>query len=96
MATCEVHQREGALSKYLLCEITKNELATADSWILPKFMMLVSECALPTDKSNKKAALFCDLAENVGEFLCPKGHSRAIDNQMFPAWTAIGVTSVSF
>ena len=44
---------------------------------------------------NKKAAIsvtFCGLDENAGEFSSRKGHSRAIDNQTFPGWTAIGVT----
>ena len=60
-----------------------------------KFSTLVSECALSTDKVNKKAAssvTFCGLDENAGEFSSRKGHLRAIDNRTFFGWTATGVT----
>ena len=98
IASCEVHQRQGSMrfAKYLLW-ITK--LKT--NFQLPiigfcrKFSTLVSECALSTDKVNKKAAIFvtfCGLDENAGGFSSRKGHSRAIDNRTFPGWTAIGLT----
>ena len=72
----------------------KNELLTAILGFCRKFSTLVSECALLTDKVNKKAATsvtFCALDENAGEFSSRKGHSKAIDNRTFPGWTAIGL-----
>ena len=56
-------------------------------------MTLVSECALPTDKVNKKAAISMAWMKILGNFQVKKAtQERLIINQAFPGWTAIGVT----
>lgn len=80
-------------AKYLLCDSSKNNFQLLILGFCRKFSTLVSECALSTDKENKKAAISMAWMKMLaGEFSSRKGHSRAIVNRTFPGWTAIGVT----
>ena len=78
--------------KYLLCKSQKNELSTADSWILPQVLDASKRVWLVNGQGEQERCHFCGLDENAGEFSRRKGHSREIDNRTFPCWTAIGVT----
>ena len=56
-------------------------------------MTLLSECALPTDKVNKKAAISMASMKMLGNFQVGKvTQERLIINRTFPGRTAIGVT----
>ena len=79
--------------KYLLCESQKNNFQLLIVGFCGKFSTLVSECALPTDKVNKKAAISMASMKMLGNFQVGKV-TRGIDNinRTFPGWTAIGVT----
>ena len=55
-------------AKYLLCESQKNNSELLILGFCRKVWTLVSECALPTDKVNKKAAISMASMKIVGNF----------------------------
>ena len=80
-------------AKYLLCESQKNNFQLLILGFCRTFSTLVSECALPTDKVNKKAAISMTSMKMLGNFKVQKvTQEPLIINRTFPGWTAIGVT----
>ena len=74
-------------AKYLLCESQKNNVQLLIAGFCRKFSTLVSECALPTDKVNKKAAISMASMKCWGIFKSERSLEGLIINRTFPGWT---------
>ena len=74
-------------AKYLLCESEKNNVQLLIAGFCRKFSTLVSECALPTDKVNKKAAISMSSMKCWGIFKSERSLEGLIINRTFPGWT---------
>lgn len=78
---------------YFVNHKIKNELSTADSWILPQVFDACKRVCLINGQGEQESCHFCGLDENAGKFQVGKAtQERLIIERFLVGLTAIGVT----